>query len=193
MRCRDARTWLQAPHEGKESLENGQVVEDHIKGCADCRDFERKQRRLRGIAGRVDKNVSVPQQQSGNSLSTERIMQAVQQQKQVSDQVAFMHYQQKVRDAHFRKIGAASVAFSILLLSSIPLFFFITMMVQAAIADKTLDFLNGVIDIVVVVGQYMQDGLTLITRNNVLFAAVACVVVVMIGMWLRLMRLPKEV
>ena len=67
------------------------------------------------------------------------------------------------------------------------------MMVQASVADKTLDFLNGVIDIVVVVGQYMQTGLTLITRNNILFTTVACVVVVMIGMWFRLMRLPKGV
>ncbi len=193
MRCRDARVWLQTAHNGKEGAEEVQAVEDHIRGCVACRDFERKQRRLQSIVGQADANTYTTEAREGTGLSTERIMQAVQQQKQVSDQVACMQQQQKVRDAHFSKIGAVGIAFSILLLSSIPLFFLITMMVQATIADRTLNFFNGVIDIVVVVGQYMQAGLTLITRNNILFTAVACVVVVMIGMWFRLMRLPKGV
>ena len=193
MRCRDARAWLQAPHDENESSEEAQAVEDHVRGCTACRDFERKQRRLRGIAERSEEKKYASEPAKGIGISTERIMQAVQQRKQVSDQVATMRYQQKARDAHYRKVGAAGIALSILLLSSIPLFFLITMMVQATIADKTLAFFNGVIDIVVVVGQYMQAGLTLITRNNILFTAVACVVVVMIVMWFRLMRLPKGV
>jgi predicted anti-sigma-YlaC factor YlaD len=193
MWCRDARTWLQAQYEGKEDSTEARAVEQHLHSCASCRDFDRKQRRMRGVAGYTDENRSQTASDATTGISTERIMQAVQQHKQISDQVAVMREQQKVRDAHFSKIGFAGIALSILLVSSVPLFFLIVVVVQTSVADRALDFLNGIIDIVVVVGQYMQAGLTQVTHNNMLFTAVACVVVVMIVMWFRLMRLPKRV
>jgi hypothetical protein len=39
---------------------------------------------------------------------------------------------------------------------------------------------------------YLQAGLTLITSQTWLLSGVALVVVVMMGMWLRLMRIPRE-
>jgi hypothetical protein len=52
--------------------------------------------------------------------------------------------------------------------------------------------LSSGIDILFVIIQYSQLGLTLMTHNNWLLSFVAFSVVVMMGMWLRLMRPPQE-
>jgi len=57
---------------------------------------------------------------------------------------------------------------------------------------KALSLLSSGIDILFVSAQYFQIGLTLVTRNNWLLSAVAFSVVIMMGMWLRLMRPPQE-
>jgi hypothetical protein len=48
------------------------------------------------------------------------------------------------------------------------------------------------IEVIFLVVQYLQTGLALITRNNVILSGTALVLVVMMGMWLRLMRYPQE-
>ena len=49
-----------------------------------------------------------------------------------------------------------------------------------------------VVDVLIVLTQYLQEGLMFITRDNRLLLGVAFVLVVMMGMWLRLMRHPQE-
>jgi hypothetical protein len=44
----------------------------------------------------------------------------------------------------------------------------------------------------VILAQYLQAGLALVTRDNWLLPGVALVLVVMMGMWLGLMRYPRE-
>jgi len=69
---------------------------------------------------------------------------------------------------------------------------FAIILIQTDLAVKILSLLNGVIDVVIILAQYSQEGLTLATRNNWLLSGVAFAVVVMMGMWLRLMRHPQE-
>jgi hypothetical protein len=52
--------------------------------------------------------------------------------------------------------------------------------------------LSNVVDVFFVLGQYVQMALTVVTRNSFLFAGVSFAVVIMMGMWLRLMRPPRE-
>jgi hypothetical protein len=77
-------------------------------------------------------------------------------------------------------------------LGSIPLLILAITIIQTDLVVKALSLLSSVIDILFVVAQYLQVGLTLVTRNNWLLSGVAFVVVVMMGMWLRLMRPPQE-
>jgi len=46
--------------------------------------------------------------------------------------------------------------------------------------------------VLVILAQYVQTALILVTRDNRLLLVVAFVLVVMMGMWLRLMRHPQE-
>jgi hypothetical protein len=94
--------------------------------------------------------------------------------------------------ARLRTVGTALVAIVFFTLSSLPLLVLAIAIIQTDLLVKALSLLSSVIDILFVVAQYLQVGLTLVTRNNWLLSAVAFSVVVMMGMWLRLMRPPQE-
>jgi hypothetical protein len=84
-------------------------------------------------------------------------------------------------------------ALSFFTLGSIPLLILAIAIIQTDLVVKSLSLLSSVIDILIVFSQYLQVGLILVTRNNWLLSGVAFAVVVMMGMWLRLMRPPHEV
>jgi len=52
--------------------------------------------------------------------------------------------------------------------------------------------LTGVIEAFIILTQYLQNGLIMLMYNNWLLSGVAFALVVMMGMWLRLMRPPQE-
>ncbi len=58
---------------------------------------------------------------------------------------------------------------------------------------NTLTWLSDAVGVLIVLAQYIQAGLLLVTRNNLLLSGLAFVLVVMMAMWLRLMRHPQEV
>jgi len=91
-----------------------------------------------------------------------------------------------------RIIGTSVIALGIFLLSCLPALAIALMMLQPGVAQATLAFLGGTVDILIVLAQYIQTGLTLVTYNTWLLLAVAFAVVVMMVMWLRLMRYPQE-
>jgi hypothetical protein len=84
------------------------------------------------------------------------------------------------------------IAIGIFLLTCIPSLAIALMMIQPGVAENILAFLSDTIDMLMVLAQYIQTGLTLVTYNTWLLLAVAFAVVVMMGMWLRLMRYPQE-
>ncbi len=84
-------------------------------------------------------------------------------------------------------------AISFFTLSSIPLLLLAITIIQTDLVLKALTLLNGVIDTLIILSQYLQTGLTVVTRNTWLLSGVAFACVIMMGMWLRLMRQPQEV
>lgn len=185
MRCRNARVWLEAQLDGELDAATAAALQEHLKQCECCREFERHQRSLHAM-------LCVPVPRVRGHLSTEHIMQAVQQQRQISQQLEDIRRQQKTRIERWRTVGAISAALCFFTLSSIPLLVLAITLIQTDLVVQSLSLLNGIIDTFILLAQYMQTGLILVTRDNWLLSGVAFAVVVMMGMWLRLMRPPQE-
>ncbi|GCE05398.1 anti-sigma factor family protein [Dictyobacter aurantiacus] len=195
MRCRDAKEWLIAQRDGELEPSRAQALQQHLSRCATCRAFVREQQRIDAMlvgSPRPHIQKSEPSLVRRASISTDQIMQAVQQQKQITHQLEDLRQQQRLRVARIRTAGAISAALGLLTLSSIPLLFLVMAILQTDLALKTLSLFNGVIDAGIVLGEYIQTELTLVTRDNLLLSGLAFAVVVMMGMWLRLMRSPQE-
>jgi hypothetical protein len=119
-------------------------------------------------------------------------MLAVQRQKRITQQLEDLHQQQQSRMLRMRGVGAACAAIGFFILSCIPLLLLVMTIIQTDLVVKALLLLEGIIDVLIVLGQYIYTGLTLATRDNRLLSGVAFAVVIMMGMWLRLMRYPGE-
>jgi predicted anti-sigma-YlaC factor YlaD len=191
MRCRNAKEWLGAQRDINNELPEAQKVKikEHLKECAFCRAREQQHRQIETML--VTTTPKVPPIQSA-SISTNDVMRAIKQQKKISQQVEEIQRQQQIRMARMRTVGAASAALAFFTLSSVPLLFLAITIIQTDLALKTLAFLNDLIEVLIIGGQYLQMGLILVTRDNWLLSGMAFVVVVMMGMWLRLMRAPQE-
>ncbi len=96
---------------------------------------------------------------------------------------------QRYRVAQLSIVGPSLAAVAVLTLVSVLLLLF-TLAIDLLV--KTLTLLSDVVSMLIVFAQYLQTGLTLVTRNNWLLSATAFVLVIMMGMWLRLMRHPQE-
>jgi len=64
--------------------------------------------------------------------------------------------------------------------------------VQTDLMVQALALFNGVIDALIILTEYMFSGLNMLSRNGWLLSGVAFSMVIMMGMWLRLMRHPQE-
>ena len=188
MRCRNAREWLSARRDVQSSSPEAQTVREHLRQCAPCQRFEQRQQKIETLLCRTAPGTHSAQ---STSVSTDSIMRAIHQQTQINQQVDDIRQQQQIRMARIRNVGAASAALGFFTLSSIPLLFLAVTIIQTDLALKTLTLLNDFIDMLIIMGQYVQIGLILVTRDNWLLSAIAFVVVIMMGMWLRLMRPPQ--
>lgn len=191
MRCRDARQKLYARRDGildssfdesPEALE----LQEHLAHCQSCHTLQQQLHNLDALF-----SPSTPPMQR-TSISTDRIMLAIQQQQRVSRQLEDIRKQQQTRVAQFRSAAAALAAIAFFTLSSIPLLLLAAAIIQTDLVVKVLASLNGVIDALIIVGEYIQTGVALVSRDNWLLSGIALAVVVMMGMWLRLMRYPQE-
>jgi hypothetical protein len=188
MRCRDAKIWLNVQRDGDLELPTGTIATDlqeHLQHCNVCQTFARKQ-------SSVEMPFSIPTAPVHASISTDQIMQAVKQQQHITQQLEELRQQQCLRIERIRTIGATGVALGVFALSSIPLILLALLFLQTDIVMNTLSLLNGVVDVFFILTQYLQNGLTMLTYNNWLLSAIAFAMVVLMGMWLRLMRPPQE-
>jgi len=185
MHCHDAKEWLSTQCNGDRVLLLAPALQEHLKQCPTCRAFLQRQHHLDSIP-------DTPTPLIRASISTAQIMQAVQERKRITQQLEDIHRQQRTRMERLRPVGAAGLALGLFTLSSIPLFFFVILIIQTDFAAKALSLLSGVIDICIILAQYLQEELTLLTRDSWLLSAIAFAVVIMMGMWLRLMRYPQE-
>lgn len=185
MRCHDAKDWLSARRDGNVQPSMASALQEHLTQCSECRAFERQQRQIEGLL-----KVSTPSQPL--SVSTETIMRAVQQQRRITEQLEDIRKQQQCRVQSLRKVGAASAALGIFTLSSLPLLILAIMIVQTDLVMNTLSLFTGIIDMCIILAQYFQAELTLVARDNWLLSGIAFAIVIMAGMWLRLMRPSQE-
>jgi|SRR5216110_1462210 len=188
MRCRDAKIWLNVQRDGDLELPTDPIATDlqkHLRQCDVCRAFAQQ-------PSSVEVPFTVPTAPVQASISTDQIMHAVKQQQYITQQLEELRQQQCLRIERIRTIGATGIALGIFTLSSIPLILLAMLLLQADIVMNMLSWLNGVVDVFFILTQYLQNGLTMLTYNSWLLSAVAFAMVVLMGMWLRLMRPPQE-
>lgn len=198
MHCRDAKLTLVAQSEGDLVQSDSLALQEHLKLCPACRAYQQHQHSLNALfcTGRADARKTPRTEplspQGHTSISTARIMCAVQQHRRISQQLEDIHMRQCQRFASLRIIGSVLVAMIAFTLVSMPLLLLITVIVQPSLLVNLLDWLSAIVSVLIVLVQYLQIGLTLVTRNDWLLSATALVLVVMMGMWLRLMRHPRQ-
>ncbi|HVB73897.1 MAG TPA: zf-HC2 domain-containing protein [Ktedonobacteraceae bacterium] len=185
MRCRDAKQQLTAQRETELARSEVLQVQEHLEQCSDCHSFDLRQAQL-------DSKLEPSPPRVYSSISTERIMQAIEQQKRISQQLEHIQAQQQARLARMGKAGpkiAGMIALCTGVLTVGLLFLFLF---QPDLLLTVLSALSGVFTVIYTLAQYLLAGLMLITSQNWVLSAVALGIVVMMGMWLRLMRYPGE-
>ena len=185
MRCSEAKQALAAQRDGELAQSDITALQDHLRQCPACRTHERRLRSLNTL-------LLSPTPRSFSSISTDRILLAVEHQKRISRQLQDIQTQQQSRIARLRVVGLPLAAIAFLALGSIPLLGLALTIIQPDLLVNTLSFLGDLVSVLVILAQYVQTALILVTRDNRLLLVVAFVLVVMMGMWLRLMRHPQE-
>lgn len=186
MRCREAKALLTAQRDAALEKSAASMLQEHVSQCSECGAFQQHLRHLDALL--VQKSTSCTR----GGVSTIHIMRAVEQQRQLTQQLEDIRLQQQWRVARMRPVGTVLAALAFFTLACIPLLLLAITIVQTTIMVEALSFLGNVIDVLFVLAQYLQTGLTLVTRNSLLLSGVAFAVVIMMGMWLRLMRPPQE-
>jgi tetrahydromethanopterin S-methyltransferase subunit F len=161
------------------------TLQEHLHYCQPCHAKEQQQQYL-------DMFLSTSAPRICSSISTEKIMLAIQQRRRITQQLEQLRTQQRTRILRLRAVGMVFAAVIFLTLGSTPLLLLTITIEQTDLAVKALSLLSNVIDVLYILTQYLQTGLTMATRNSWLLSGVAFAVVVMMGMWLRLMRYPQE-
>ncbi len=185
MRCRDAKVWLTAQRDNDLTQSEITALQEHLRTCSACRTDEQRHQRL-------DLVFSSPSYRMSTIISTERIMRAVEQQKRITQQLEDLRMQQRRRIARLRIFTPRFAAFTYLTIGLISLSLFALLIFNTGLVVNVLASLSGVIDALVSLAQYLQSGLALVLQENWLLSAMALVLVIMMGMWLRLMRHPQE-
>ncbi len=125
-------------------------------------------------------------------ISTERIMQAVEQQRRISQQLENLRIQQRQRTAFLRTTGVKWMAALCGVFGGLALTFIILLIVRPGLLARTLDALGGVIGFLVMLEESIRQELVLIPLSNWLLSGAALLVVLMMGLWVKLMRPPRE-
>jgi len=185
MRCRDAKVWLTAQRDNDLTQSEITALQEHLRTCRACRTDEQRHQRL-------DLVFSSPSNRMSTSISTERIMRAVERQKRITQQLEDLRTQQRRRIARLRIFTPRFAAFTYLTIGLISLSLLTLLIFNTGLVVNVLASLSGVIDALVTLAQYLQSGLALVLHENWLLSAMAFVLVIMMGIWLRLMRHPQE-
>jgi hypothetical protein len=185
MRCRDAKDWLTAQRENDLVRPEVTALQEHLKHCSGNHTQEQHHQR-------TDLLLNSPAPRMFTSISTERIMQAVERQKRITEQLDDLRRQQRTRMAHLRIFTPRFAALTYLSLGFISLLFLAILIFNTDIVVNVLESFGGVIDTLIILIQYLQSGLAFVLNQGWLLSAMALVLVIMMGMWLRLMRHPQE-
>lgn len=188
MRCREAKLWLTTRRDGDLAQADAVKLQEHLKECPNCTAYEQH---LNGLETKLTE-VTVPSPRVYTSISTERIMMAVERQRRITAQLEDIRTQQQSRIARLHVVGPTVVAIIFFTFGCVPLLLLAVTVFQPDLLVKLLSLPGDGIDSLIVLAQFLQAGLLLVTRDNWLMSGMALVFVILIGMWLRLMRHPRE-
>jgi hypothetical protein len=140
----------------------------------------------------MDQVFNPPDSRMFKSISTERIMQAVERQKRITEQLEDLRTQQRTRIARLRIFTPRFATLTYVSMGFISLLLLTLLIFNAGIVVNILISFGGVIDTMFTLAQYIQSGIALVLHQGWLLSIMALVLVLMMGMWLRLMRHPQE-
>src|SRR5436305_12083712 len=160
MRCSEAKQALAAQRDGRLAQSDITTLQEHLEQCPACRAYEQRLQSLNTL-------LLSPTPRSSSSISTERILLAVQHQKRITQQIKDIQTQQQSRMARMRVVGLPLAAITFFALGSIPLLLLALIIVQPDWLVNTLLLLGGVVYVLMVLAQYLQAGLMYLTHDNV--------------------------
>lgn len=126
-------------------------------------------------------------------ISTSRIMQAVEQQRRISQQLENLQELQEQRTLRWRTTGLRVTAAMFMLTGVLLLALVLFALAEPALLTRALLFSSDGIGLLLAVGLTLQTDLALFPTNSWLLPTMSLVVVLLAMMWLRLMRTPHEV
>ncbi len=185
MRSRDAKDWLTTRRETDFVQSDVTMLQQRVKHRENCHEHEQYKQRM-------DQMFHTPATRMFTSISTERIMQAVERQQRITEQLEDLRKQQKTRIARMRIFSPRYAMLTYLGMGFISLLLLSMLIFNTDTVVNILESFGGVIDTLVILAQYLQTGLALVLKQEWLLSAIALVLVIMMGMWLRLMRHPQK-
>jgi succinyl-CoA synthetase alpha subunit len=126
------------------------------------------------------------------SISTERIMRAVEEHRRVSQQLEDLRLQQKRRTARLRTVGLKLMGILWCLTGALVVSFALILLLQPVLFERLVNSLDDAIAIIVMVTEQIKLGLSLNPSASWLLSVAALVVVLLTGLWIRLMRYPQD-
>ncbi len=185
MRSRDAKVWLTAQREDDLVQSEVTAFQEDVKHRGAGHTQEQHHRQM-------DHMPNSPSSRMFTSISTERIMQAVERQKRITEQLEDLRTQQRTRIARLRIFTPGFATLTYVSMGFISLLLLALLIFNTDIVVNVLESFGGVIDTLVIFAQYLQSGLAFVLHQQWLLSVMALVLVLMMGMWLRLMRHPHE-
>jgi hypothetical protein len=185
MRCRDAKDWLTAQREDDLVQTEVTALQEDVKHGSAYHTNEQ-------YHPQVNQVLNSPTSRMFTTISTARIMQAVERQKQITEQLEDLRVQQRTRIARLRIFTPRFAMFAYLSIGFISLLLLTLLIFNTGIVVNILVSFGGVVDTLVILAQYLQSGLAFVLHQEWLLSVMALVLVIMMGMWLRLMRHPQE-
>lgn len=194
MRCREAKLWLVARRDGDLAQADAVRLQEHLTRCPDCQAYEKHEQHLHSLETQLTLHTrqTIPSPRVYSSISTERIMMAVEQQRRVTAQLEDMRTQQQCRVARLHIVGPTVAAIIFFTMGCIPLLLLVLTVFQPDLLVRLLSLPGDGLNTLIVLAQYLQAELLLVTRDNWLMSGIALAFVILLGMWLRLMRHPQE-
>lgn len=187
MDCQEAKRGLIAQRDDQHALTQAQreALRVHLRSCPACHHYEQRLHRIQMVQPSSVQRVY-------SSISTERIMQAVEQEKFAEKQVESVRIQQRRRMARQRSIVLPTLLLFAFTLLVVPLLLATVAMTEPDLMANMPPALSGLIYVALLGVQYLHTGSALISKNTALLVIGALALVIMMGMWLRLMRHPRQ-
>lgn len=183
MDCHEVRHHLAA--RGDDAGRQAQARK-HLEQCQSCRAFAQ---RLHHITVAP----LSPEQRAHSTISTERIMLAVEQRRRASRQLEDVRAQQKRRMERQRPFVIPVLALVVLAALIVPLMLMDMAVFQPDMAANMPPTLSDLVYVLLMLVQYMQAVSAIMAKNTLVLATVALLLVILAGWWLRLMQPPHRV